>query len=379
MLGKTLIKRTIPDFNEKFSVKERIFLYYMFFFALLSAFTILSNTLYGLDFSFDYKWIMITLFSTILTVMALKRYKVNLIHRIGTYCIALVILPVSGLTSSGLISSGILYSLLILILINYLLRGWERIFLNIANILINMALITLFRFHPEIFKTMTSHEQFMGWIINVPIIFTFITIQLITFEKAYETERVMNEETSKKLKQLSQTDFLTGLFNRAHLEEKLSFLNNVYARTETPYSIIMIDIDYFKAYNDLHGHLEGDKCLKNFGALLRDRITRNTDWAYRYGGEEFLILLGFAEEKGAEFVARLIQKDLEEVAIPHGGSVVNKNVTISIGIATIRKNLQSHETIIKYADKALYNSKKNGRNRISHYEENMEGSWKELI
>lgn len=166
---------------------------------------------------------MITLFSTILTVMALKRYKVNLIHRIGTYCIALIILPISGLTSSGLISSGILYSLLILILINYLLRGWERIFLNIANILINMALITLFRFHPEIFKTMTSHEQFMGWIINVPIIFTFITIQLITFEKAYETERVMNEETSKKLKQLSQTDFLTGLFNRAHLEEKLSF------------------------------------------------------------------------------------------------------------------------------------------------------------
>ena len=370
MSGKRLFKWTAPEFNRKYPVKERIFLYYMFFFSFLSAFTVLLNILYGLDFSFNYKWIGITLFCTIMIIFSLKQKKIKIIHRIGVYTIALIILPASWLSSSGLVSPSIIYSIVVIILINYLIRGWERICLNAAAILINIGLIVIYGLYPEVYKTMTPDEQLLDWIINVPIVFIFIAILLITFEKAYEVERITNEKKSERLRLLSQTDPLTGLYNRVHLKERLSFLHKTFIRTESPYSILMIDIDYFKSYNDLYGHIKGDECLQTFGTILKSRINRNTDWTYRYGGEEFLVLLGFTDEKGAAIVAGQIHKDLAKAEILHEGAAVHNYITVSIGIATIWEQSQNPETIIEYADRALYQSKEKGRNRTTHFEKN---------
>ncbi len=357
------------DFKDKYPVKERIFIIYMFFFAFLSAFTVICNILYGLNFSFNYKWIFISLFSIILMLFSIKRERVLLVHHIGVYGIIFIIHPASWLSSSGLVSPSIIYSLLVMLLINYLIRGKERIILNIVFILINMLLISLYRFYPSLYKTMTPHEQFLDWIINVPLVFIFIAMLLIIFEKAYEEERVLNEEKSKKLLYLSRTDYLTGLFNRSQMEEKLSFLHTLYIRTGVPYSIIIIDIDYFKSYNDHYGHLQGDRCLKLFSSILKKCITRESDWIIRYGGEEFLVILGFTERKGAEVVAANIQKDLSDSAIPHDRSTISSLLTVSMGIATIRDPKQTPEEILKFADTALYISKKKGRNRISHFDD----------
>ncbi len=365
----TVLEDKLSGFRKRYPIKERMFLSYMFFFAVLSSFTILANIVDGLNFIFNYKWIVIGLFSFILLVLSFKRYKVKLIHRIGIYTLTLILLPASGLTSSGLVSPGIMYSFLLFILISYTTKGWERIFLNISVIFINMALVVLFRFQREIFTTLTAQGQFMDWIVTVPVVSGFIIILLIAFEKAYETERIMNEEKSRELERLSQTDYLTGLYNRAHLDEKLAFLHDVYLRAKNPYSIIMIDIDYFKAYNDLYGHPEGDTCLQIFGSLLKKRINRTTDWVYRYGGEEFLVLLGFSDAKGAEVVAKQIQQDLAREAILHDGSIIHEYVTVSIGIATVTNEKQTPETVLKSADEALYHSKENGRNCISHFEQ----------
>jgi len=279
MERKNSIKSIITDFSNDYPIKERIFIYYMFFFAVLSSATIEVNILNGLAFSFNYKWIAIAVFSSFLLVIAYKRIRIPLIHRTGVYVLVLILLPASGLSSAGLVSPGIMYSFLIMILINYLFTGYERVILNIAVILINMALIILFRFYPDIFKHLTRQEQFLDWIINVPVVSTFIVIQLIAFERAYETERRTNEKHAEMLKQLSLTDYLTGLYNRKHLEEKLKFLCDIYKRTSVSFSVLMMDIDFFKEYNDRYGHIAGDDCLKTMGSILKRRISRNTDWA----------------------------------------------------------------------------------------------------
>ncbi len=359
------LKSIITGFSNEYPIKERIFIYYMFFFAVLSSATIGVNILNNLDFSFNYKWISIAVFSSFLLVIAYKKIRIPLVHRIGAYILVLILLPASGLSSAGLVSPGIMYSFLVLILINYLFTGFERVFLNIAAILINMALIILFRFYPEIFKHLTRQEQFLDWITNVPVVSTFIVILLIAFERAYETERKTNEQHTEMLKQLSLTDFLTGLYNRKHLEEKLKFLCDIFKRTSESFSVLMMDIDFFKEYNDRYGHIAGDDCLKTMGSILKRRISRNTDWAYRYGGEEFLVLLGFSDEKAALIVAKQIQEDLAAAKIIHEKSSVDNFLTVSIGIASVHGECQPPKIILEQADEAMYKSKKNGRNTIT--------------
>ncbi len=337
----------------------------MSFFVVLSLTTVAVNVLNSLDFTFNYKWLTIALFSTVLMVMAYRRFHVPVIHRIGTYVISLILLPAGILASAGLVSPGIMYSFLILILINYLMYGWERIFLDIAVIIINMALIFLYHYSPDVFKHLTPQEQFLDWITNVPIVSGFIVLLLIAFEKAYETERRMNVKNTETLKQLSVTDYLTGLYNRKHLDEKLKFLWDVYVRIGNTFSVIMMDIDFFKEYNDRYGHPAGDNCLKILGSILKKRIARNTDWPYRYGGEELLILLGFSDTEAANVVAKQIQEDILMAKIIHEDSPISNFLTVSMGIACVSDTCKSPQEVIEQADKALYISKKNGRNRIT--------------
>ncbi len=363
--GGNLQKKT-----EEYSVKERIFLTYMGLTAVLTILTIISNLIIGVDFSFNYKWLLILLFTSVHFILALKRFKPAVIHRTGIYTIIFVIAPVSWMSSAGLDSPSISYFILNIILLNYMFHNCERIFLNIMSVLITLGLIAVYGVHPEMFKTLTHQEKISDWLINVPVTFTFIIILLVMFERAYESERLSNERKSIELEQLANTDFLTGLNNRVNLNDKMVFLKNTYNRTGRPYSIIIIDIDYFKAYNDTHGHIEGDKCLKNFALLLKNRITRSTDWVYRYGGEEFLILLGFTSSGEAMIVAEKIREDLKLAAIPHGASDLSPNLTVSMGISTVKHIKQNPEEVLEQADIALYRSKKRGRNRICHFHDN---------
>lgn len=352
--------KKVSGFSVVYPVKERIFIYFLIFFTVLSILTGISNRINGLDISFNYKWFTSTLISLIMLFFAFKRYKVDLLHRVSLYFFIFILLPASGFTSTGLVGPGIVYSFILLVVINYLMSGKERIFLDLSVILVNIMITVIFKFYPEVFKPVTSQEQFFDWVVTIPVVSVFVSVLLIAFERAYETK-------SERLKELSIRDPLTGLYNRIHMGGKLSFLHDAFLRTGVSYSVIMIDIDFFKKYNDLYGHPAGDECLIKFGRILKDRIYRNTDWVYRYGGEEFLILLGFSNEKSAELVAKQIQKDLESRAIIHESSEINRFVTVSIGIASIKDPRHDPEMIIKFADEALYRSKKNGRNRISIY------------
>ena len=136
-------------------------------------------------------------------------------------------------------------------------------------------------------------------------------------------------------------------------------------RNNSLLSLLLIDIDYFKNYNDSYGHIEGDACLKKVARTLEKVITRPGDFVARYGGEEFTIILPETNLKGATHIADLARKSIEELCIPHSSSDVCPFLSISIGVAT-RGAEKKYEPIelIQEADTALYQAKANGRNCV---------------
>lgn len=172
-------------------------------------------------------------------------------------------------------------------------------------------------------------------------------------------------ELNVQLKDASEQDELTGLFNRRKFN---IFLEEEYTRSNrlgSCFSFILIDIDYFKPYNDNYGHIKGDQCLASVAKVMREALPRSIDFIARYGGEEFAIILPSTELEGAKKVANVIRDAVNNENIEHAFSTVGKHVTISQGITTYYKeDSLSISEIINAADQALYIAKENGRNRI---------------
>ena len=173
------------------------------------------------------------------------------------------------------------------------------------------------------------------------------------------------EAANLKLQLLSSRDGLTGLANR---QAGTDFLSREWlraAREQKEFSVIMIDIDFFKLYNDSHGHLEGDECLKKVANALQSGLQRPADLLVRYGGEEFMALLPDTGREGALSVGNAIKEAVAAVQLHHGNSAVSPHVTVSIGIASTTPDPDMPvEWLIAAADRALYQAKQEGRNRI---------------
>jgi len=164
-------------------------------------------------------------------------------------------------------------------------------------------------------------------------------------------------------------DPLTGLYNRRFLEDSLNRITLSLLRSGGLLSVMMIDIDHFKQYNDTYGHSEGDTCLKIVSETIDKTLLRPDDFVARYGGEEFTVVLPHTDENGARFIAERILKSIIKRNIPHKNSKVANHVTISIGLTTINaKYSQTGVEYLKQADKALYRSKQNGRNQYTFIE-----------
>jgi diguanylate cyclase (GGDEF)-like protein/PAS domain S-box-containing protein len=174
-----------------------------------------------------------------------------------------------------------------------------------------------------------------------------------------------NKDTEERLRRLSTQDGLTELANRRYFDDFLDREWRRGLRDLHPLSIIMGDIDFFKHYNDLYGHLRGDDCLKQVAMILKDTVNRPGDLAARYGGEEFVMVLPATKVEGARVVAEMIRRRVEALDIPHAGSRISEVVTISLGVATTIPTSESFfGALITAADQALYQAKHQGRNRI---------------
>jgi len=191
--------------------------------------------------------------------------------------------------------------------------------------------------------------------------------------------RVSGVERDDELGELSRTiqdlftkaniDALTGIYNRRFMENNLEHIMGMLSRTQGILSVLMLDIDYFKKFNDTYGHERGDVCLKAVAQEMPKSVMRASDFVARYGGEEFIAILPNTDETGARMVAENLLENVRALKIPHSGSTVAPFVTVSVGVTTgeVAYGVMWEE-FVRRADDALYESKQNGRNQYTFKE-----------
>jgi two-component system cell cycle response regulator len=163
--------------------------------------------------------------------------------------------------------------------------------------------------------------------------------------------------------EMAITDQLTGLFNRRYMTSHLDNLMASATKAGKPLSFVIMDIDYFKAVNDTHGHDIGDEVLHEFAKRIGENV-RGIDLACRYGGEEFVVVMPETDSGFAYAVAERLRKSIETTPIAISRAPGKINITISIGIAASEGEHDTADALLRRADQALYSAKRNGRNRV---------------
>ncbi|WP_050477791.1 sensor domain-containing diguanylate cyclase [Herbaspirillum rhizosphaerae] len=240
---------------------------------------------------------------------------------------------------------------LISLAISMMLTGGQKPFGNVSV-------------HMEIVRA----QEFILTLCLVGIGFSILINELRVRERSLE-ERVRQrtrelEESNSKLATLSQTDGLTGIANRRRFDEVLAAEWSRAGRSVQPLALAILDVDYFKAYNDSYGHQAGDDCLRAVAALLNDKVRRTSDLAARYGGEEFAFVAPMTDRDSAYQIAEAVRNALEQLALPHIASPF-RIVTASIGVAVVVPGqAATPQSLFQLADAALYQAKQQGRNRV---------------
>lgn len=187
-------------------------------------------------------------------------------------------------------------------------------------------------------------------------------------DEAYRALRESQRELMRanlELERLTRIDGLTGLGNRRYFDEYLAAEWKRCQRTQSPLSVLMIDVDHFKRYNDAYGHLAGDDVLKQVARVIQEGSTRSTDLAARFGGEEFVVILTGVPQEGASRVAERLVQGVRDLNIAHG----NDRVTISVGVATAWPDADGDPArLVNAADLALFRAKNEGRDRLVYAE-----------
>ncbi len=172
------------------------------------------------------------------------------------------------------------------------------------------------------------------------------------------------EEEKVQAQEHALTDGLTGIPNRRHFDAMLQGEMDRLQRSKSPLSLIMLDIDFFKKFNDKHGHVAGDHCLKCVASVVKECVGRTSDFVARYGGEEFAVVMPGTKTRGAQIVAERIRQAVAKLSIVLDGAGTCDQVTVSLGVVTIYPGrTEIDEKIVDLADMALYRAKSNGRNR----------------
>lgn len=195
-------------------------------------------------------------------------------------------------------------------------------------------------------------------------------LELLKATMQLERANQQLEESIRMLERMASVDGLTGVANRRYFDEMIAKEWRRAMRLSQRLSVILIDVDFFKNYNDTYGHLQGDECLKQVARALTVPLKRPLDIVARYGGEEFVVMLPDTDLDGATEVARQLHEAISDLQIEHAASRVHPYVTVSMGIAALSPHAEfpSPDALLNHADKAMYQAKMEGRNRFKRYE-----------
>jgi two-component system, chemotaxis family, response regulator WspR len=193
-------------------------------------------------------------------------------------------------------------------------------------------------------------------------------LAMLQRDEAYQALRQSQQqllETNLELRRLTNSDGLTGLANRRYFDGYLGAEWKRALRERLDLSLLMIDVDHFKSYNDAYGHMAGDEVLKKVASTIASCCDRSTDLPARFGGEEFAVVLPGTPAGGVRLIAEKIRRSIEALRIPHRDSGTSEWLTVSVGMATLMpERLDSFTQLIDAADRGLYEAKRHGRNRV---------------
>ena len=370
--GKKLYLDFLQNYNEEnlqAAKKSAVFatIFYLLF-SFLDAYLAYPN----------YSQIVYTrvLFTVVLSlIISLVYFESFKIYWQAIYCIFVILAGLGVIIMSTYLNCPIktLYAqgLLLVIFYGYTMNRLLLIPATIAGITISLFFTIVLLTTPEITPSAIITSLFFQVAANMFGIFNLSYHQRILFKeyslKVKDTQRARKLiSLNKKLKKLASTDGLTNIANRRLFDETLDSEVENSIRCKSPLSLIMLDIDYFKLYNDYYGHIQGDDCLKRIAKLLQDYTQDTLGLAARFGGEEFTILLpNCNQEECADFITRIIN-GLKSLQIENNDSHLSKYVTASYGAVTACEDFQnlSAKALVTSADSCLYHAKENGRNQF---------------
>lgn len=382
--------------------KERENLYFSLYCVILSVRVLLTGEMMAYQLFPDFDWIVgmnleyLTFYAgagvLLLYLNELFKHQANplityvLTGITGLFSLFVIVTPVQVFTESLLyfqLFTSILFIYAFSMIVKAIRNGVEGAVLTVILFAIfSLTVINDMLYHQHVFDTVPLAPFGMLFmifgqttILTMRTIKTYQQVEQLS-EKQKEWQRHLEQEvenrtteleqTMKHLKHLSEMDGLTGIPNRRlfdeHLEEELRKAN----RQEQSIALLMIDIDNYKAYNDYYGHLQGDDCLKDVAITLQDVVSRTSAGRiYRYGGEEFAVLLCGADLKEAATLAERLRKAVENEAIPHEGSDVGDRISVSIGCTAVKpEQTCTPSELISRGDAALYQAKRTGKNKV---------------
>ncbi|WP_319415709.1 GGDEF domain-containing protein [Marispirochaeta aestuarii] len=337
------------------TIEQRLYSILLIFCISLSVISIIGNLVAGFPLYLSIKWLLLVAAASASFVV--DRIKSEAAEGMLFFYLFLVavFLPYAFIESGGSNNNALGYTFLLVVSITYLFKGRTRVFLISLLVLVFPALLTIEYFFPALVRDYPRTAQYIDRMIQVPVQLIAVFLVVLQFSKAYD-------RTHRELTDLSITDKLTQLKNRACLDERISEELARFRRYGETFSVILTDIDFFKEVNDNFGHQKGDEVLKSFAGLVENNI-RETDTIGRWGGEEFMIIIPNCSHRQGMGLAEKLRALVEKHDF-----FKEQKITCSFGVTEVQPS-DSPDDLLLRADQALYLAKQTGRNRVAGIKE----------
>lgn len=301
--------------------------------------------------------------------------KLNIYTNIILTFQSIIVIPLGVYISGSITTPSIIYVFVGIALVSLLATGVIKFILNSFIIIFCLSFIYIEYYNPALLNIEAPiySENLEDWAIVFVIILVFFNKLISSVRKLIEKNTNTINKQKNKLYNMSIKDYLTNLYNKKYLYDILNIFVNDLNEKDESFSLIALDIDYFKIFNDTYGHIEGDVCLKEIASIFTSSINKEKDYAFRFGGEEFIIALRSEEDDYGIKVVKAINNKLAKKNIENINSPISPSLTLSYGLvkfdSTNKLSLDTNK-LLKDLDKALYKSKENGRNQCFSYDGN---------
>ena len=307
-------------------------------------------------------WAFVFILAMLFSELSLHQNYHQWVRKISVFTYTFLIIPL-GLYLTGSICITAMYCVLSFVLLNIIATPRERYIINpFLLLVIYINIILNYQFPQLLPPEPPVNVIYMHFLIDAPIVLILTVFLIAAMTENYRSEHSKLKKQNLKLEQIIQTDRLTGLFNKTYLSEQFPFLLDTAYQQKSPMAIFLVDIDYFKNYNTLYGNIKGDSCLLEVSNILKRNCFNITRHIYRFGGEEFLIVIPDTDINGARILAESITEDFHIKQIDNYRSMICNYITVSIGIYCYSgQKKTTTDEVIRRVDSALYTVKRKGR------------------